>query len=101
MKQIANNIKTLRKSAGWSQYRLAKEAGVTQATICYAERDTRRTGVDVLHAIARALGVTLCELIDEAPIASRAYKDFYLKFKRIAELNEAKQGAIIDLLRVM
>lgn len=101
MKQVANNIKTLRKAAGWSQHRLAKEAGVTQATICYAERDDRRTGIDVLQAIARALGVTLCELVGDAPPEARAYKEFYLRFKKIDELSEEKQGVILELLRTM
>lgn len=101
MKQVANNIKTLRKAAGWSQHRLAKEAGVTQTTICYTERDSRRTGIDVLQAIAQALGVSLCELVDDEPPEARAYKEFYLKFKKLGELSEEKQGAILELLRVM
>lgn len=54
-----------RKEKGISQNRLAKMSGVPQSVICDIESGkTKFPRVDTLAAIAKALGVTLSDLID-------------------------------------
>jgi DNA-binding XRE family transcriptional regulator len=44
-----------RKLLGWSQMDLARKAGVSETTIGYFERDTRRPQLPYVSAMKRAL----------------------------------------------
>ncbi|WP_231559216.1 helix-turn-helix domain-containing protein [Bacillus sp. MSP13] len=63
-----NNINTLRKKRnekGWSQYRLAEESGVSQATISAIENGNRQHSLHKnIMRIAVALGIKVEELTD-------------------------------------
>jgi transcriptional regulator with XRE-family HTH domain len=61
MESIGQRIARLRKAKGWSQARLGKESGVSQATIAAAERDPNRKPREILQ-ISSALGVDPYEL---------------------------------------
>jgi transcriptional regulator with XRE-family HTH domain len=50
-------LRELRGRKGWSQERLAREAGVTTGTINKAERGLRTPTIMTQYKIARALGV--------------------------------------------
>lgn len=56
------NLKFLREARGLSQYRLAKDSGVSQADIWRIENDKQKPGIETLRRLAVALGVTLDEL---------------------------------------
>ncbi|TCL40033.1 DNA-binding XRE family transcriptional regulator [Anaerospora hongkongensis] len=58
-------IKRLRVEKGWSQQRLANEAGVPRSSL--ADLETRKTlpsHKDQLERIAKALGVSIDDLYD-------------------------------------
>ena len=66
MKRIAQ----LRKERGWSQQRLATEAGLHVQTVSEAERGYRGDPApQTLEAIAGAFGVTVDELAKPQPEA--------------------------------
>lgn len=52
-----SGLKTLRKEKGWTQPRLAKEVGVSQASVSYWERNNL-VPPEYLHRVSEALGVT-------------------------------------------
>jgi len=63
---IAQNIKKYRKKKGISQDKLSKLAGVTYNTIIKIESGaTLNPRVDTLRLIAKGLGVTVDNLLNE------------------------------------
>jgi len=62
---MTTGIKKCREAKGWSQYRLAKESGVSQGRISEIEAGKGSPSLGTLRALAKALGVTLDELAGE------------------------------------
>ncbi|WP_420965987.1 helix-turn-helix domain-containing protein [Bradyrhizobium sp. B120] len=60
---VADNVRSLRKTAGLSQEELAHEAGVDRTYISQVERRQRNVTIVVLAKIARALNVTPDKLL--------------------------------------
>lgn len=60
--ELGNRIKTLRKAKGWTQEKLAQEAGVTFPTVNKAEKGRRMVELGTMNKIAAALGVSLARL---------------------------------------
>ncbi len=58
-------LKRLRLARGWSQYRLAKESGVSQQYLNRLEADKKcNPGIETVRKLARALGVRVAELVE-------------------------------------
>jgi transcriptional regulator with XRE-family HTH domain len=55
---VADNVRSLRKTAGLSQEGLAHEAGVDRTYISQVERRQRNVTIVILAKIAKALNVT-------------------------------------------
>jgi len=62
---ILDNIKKIRNKKGWSQERLAREADVSYQTLIKIEQNrVKNPKLQTLLKIAKALNVTLDELVD-------------------------------------
>ena len=58
------NLKRLRNKKGWSQERLAREAGISYQTLIKIEQDRiKNPKLETLIKIAKALGVSLDKLV--------------------------------------
>jgi transcriptional regulator with XRE-family HTH domain len=57
----------LRQAKGWTQQQLAVEAGVHAMTVSSAERGAVEPLLTTIEAIARALGVSVAELLEPEP----------------------------------
>ena len=57
-KRIGERIRQLRKERGISQVKLAEKAGLSQPHIVRIEQGRYSVGLDILQAIAKALGCT-------------------------------------------
>ena len=95
---IANKIKELRGSVGWSQSELARQSGVTSAAISQLEKGDRIPSLDVSGKLARALKVSVNELTgDDAPSSDELNSKatlFFREFGDISELNTDDQQLI-------
>jgi transcriptional regulator with XRE-family HTH domain len=60
-------LRSLRLARGWSLDELAKRAHIGASTISRIETGHRRIALDQLVTLARALGTTVDELLDERP----------------------------------
>jgi len=56
-KQVGTNIRKYRTKKGWTQEKLAFEAGLHRAYIGQIERGEKNLGLKNLERIARALGI--------------------------------------------
>jgi transcriptional regulator with XRE-family HTH domain len=62
---LGEAVRARRKVAGFSQERLAEKAGLSTVFISRVERGKESPSVDSLVKIARALGVSVHELVNE------------------------------------
>lgn len=65
MANIADNVRKARKKKGLSQDKLAREAGVAYNTVVKIESgENKNPTIDTLQSIAKALDVSVDELIN-------------------------------------
>jgi len=65
LKTFGRSVRSLRKQRGLSQETLAEACGLSRNYISDIERGVRNPGLLVLVGLARALHVTLRELVEE------------------------------------
>jgi transcriptional regulator with XRE-family HTH domain len=58
---ILERIATLQEKRGWSDYRLAKEAGIPQSTLSNLYKRKNSPTISTLEAVCRALGISLSQ----------------------------------------
>ncbi len=58
---ILGRITQLRENRGWSEYRLAKEAGIPQSTLTNLYKRENSPSVSTLEAICHAFGLSLAQ----------------------------------------
>ncbi|MCB9673942.1 MAG: helix-turn-helix domain-containing protein [Alphaproteobacteria bacterium] len=83
---LANTLGQLRDLRGWTQSQLAEHSGVPRPTIATLESGSANPTMGVLVRIARALGVTIDELVSP-PIAD-------VRMFRSADLAEQIRGTV-------
>lgn len=54
---LGKNIRNLRKESGWTQEKLAEKAGISVPFMTQIELARKTASLDVIEAIAKALGV--------------------------------------------
>ena len=62
--KFGNRVRKLRKGKGWSQEEFADECGLHRTYIGAIERGERNVSLKNIHAIAKALGISVKELFD-------------------------------------
>ncbi len=67
---ILNRINQLRRDRGWSIYRLADEAGLTQSTLSNMFARGTQPSISTLSALCDAFGITLSEFFDDGKTKS-------------------------------
>jgi transcriptional regulator with XRE-family HTH domain len=68
---LGDNVRRLRKAKGFSQEKLAQQAGLTVRHVGRVERGEGGTSLRMVVAIAEALGVTPPELLQPAESPDR------------------------------
>lgn len=63
-KNLATNMKRLRKDRGWSQEALADECGLDRTYVSGLERQVKNPTITVVQRIAGALQCTMGALLD-------------------------------------
>jgi transcriptional regulator with XRE-family HTH domain len=63
---FGERLKALREARGWTRYRLAKLAGLTNEGVVKLEEPGADPKLSTLVKLAGAFGVKVCELLPEA-----------------------------------
>jgi transcriptional regulator with XRE-family HTH domain len=81
---MAGRVRQLRTGKGWSQEKLAEEAGLSKDAVSRIERGNRGPRMDTLEQIAKAVGTTLPKLVDfgEPPPATEPRNEQLLALER-------------------
>lgn len=64
LSKFGRQLRNLRKAKGWSQEKLAQEAGLHRTYVGAVERGERNISLQNIHRLAQALGITVKELFD-------------------------------------
>lgn len=99
---ICSNIIKLRSDLGWTQARLAQEAGISGAALSKIEQGKGRVPtIVVLRKLAKALSVDPTEITGEQSIARSENEErtleFYRKFGVINELSKKDQEILLGM----
>jgi transcriptional regulator with XRE-family HTH domain len=99
MAKVASRLKAHREAAGISQRELARQIGERQSNIQFWETTGKIPRSDVLAPLAKALGVTVEELIGQ-PKPKRAQPaggKLGLVFEAVARLPRRQQQKVIEM----
>ena len=81
---IIKHIKDLMEERGWTNYRLGKEAGLSQSTITNLFNRNNAPTIPTLEAVCRAFGITLSQFFSEGNTLNDGQKEaLLLLMKRI------------------
>lgn len=100
--KISNNIKKIRENIGWTQSRLAQEAGISAAALSKIEQGEGRVPTFVvLRKLASALKVQLHEITGEEPVTSSEgdlrSREFYRRWDVLDDLSKEDQDRLRDM----
>lgn len=93
-------LKQLLNERGWTEYRLAKECGLSESTIANIFRRNTVPSIDTLEAICRGFRITLsqffadCEMVELTP-------DLKALFDQWVNLTPTQKEAALQMLRAM
>lgn len=84
-------IRLLLAERGWTEYRLAKESGLSQSTIANLFKRNTTPSIPTLEAICRGFGITLAQFFCEGSITELTdeQKEFFDRWKALTQ--EQKQ----------
>ena len=94
IERIKNNMRL----RGWSEYRLAKESGLSQSTIANIFRRSTMPSIPTLEIICNAFGITLSQFFldnNEDSSLSDEQKELLEKW---GKLSKSKRKALINLI---
>ena len=93
-------IRQLMNEREWTEYRLAKEAGLSQSTIANLFRRNTIPSVVTLEAICSAMGITLAQFFSEGRMVELTGEQKDL-FDRWVSLTKEQKGLLYDLMKNM
>jgi transcriptional regulator with XRE-family HTH domain len=96
---FGKRLARLRQAAGFSQYTLADELGISQRMVAYYEGETEHAPTHLLPALAKALGVSTDQLLGLEKENPRN-RDFQLwrRFSKVAKLPPQKRKQIVQIV---
>lgn len=98
---ILERIKKLRDERKWSNYRLAKEAKISEGSLNNLFRLNNLPTIHTLEAICTGLGITLCQFFMEDGDAVVLNQEQREMLDTWNALSPEQKGALLELLKKM
>lgn len=98
---ILDRIRQLRDERGWSNYKLAKEADISEGSLNNLFRLNNQPTIPTLEAICKGFDMSLSQFFaesNEAVVLSEEQKEMLDIW---ATLNKAQKAALLELLKKM
>lgn len=103
--QLGKRVAQLRKDQGLTQTQLAEILGISQQTMAHYEVGRLRVAVAMLPALAKALAVSIEELMDVQPTAAKGKRGpipaLQRQIEQISQLPRTKQKFVIEMLETV
>ena len=94
---IIKHIKDLMDERGWTNYRLGKEAGLSQSTITNLFNNAPT--IPTLEAVCRAFGITLSQFFSEGNTPAELTEEQRTLFAAWSTLNDGQKEALLLLMK--
>ncbi len=97
---IQLRLQNLMKERGWSEYRLAKEAGISQTTITNLFKRNNLPTLPTLEALCGAFGITLAQFFmeDELIELTPSQKNLLVKWNTLSSEQKNIIQKLIDTI---
>lgn len=96
--EVAQKIIRLQKERGWSDYKLAKEANISQSSLATLYARNTPPKLEMLQCICNAFGITLAQFFledEKIEVLNEREKEMLSVFRK---LSTKQQKALVDLL---
>ncbi len=95
---VLERLKKLQNEYGWSDYRIAKEAGLSQGTVSNCYKRNTIPNIYTLEAICKGFGITLSQFFAENDLVELTPELFEL-FTNWAKLSEEKKKVLMQVIK--
>lgn len=95
---VLEKVKRLQEERGWSTYKLAYEAGLTQSTLSNMFARGTCPTVDTLEKICDAFGISLAEFFEEDDLKAHVSKEELELLRKYRALTDKEKGAIKSMI---
>ena len=93
-------LKELLEKTGWSEYKLAKESGLSESTVANIFRRNTVPSIATLEAICNGFGITLSQFFSEEEMVELTL-DLKELFENWKSLTVTKKQAAIQMLKAL
>lgn len=98
---VLGKIRKLQEQRGWSEYRLSKEANLSQSTISGFFRKNNLPTIPTLEAICRAFGITLSQFFTDENLPVDLTDEQRDMLEQWNALTSDQKKAIFNLMKTM
>ena len=98
--QIHERLRQLMNKRGWSEYRLAKECGLSESTLANIFRRNTVPSITTLEAICKGFGITLSQFFAEGDMIEMT-DELKELFDNWVSLTPEEKKASIELIRLL
>ena len=98
--EINEKLKLLLKERGWSEYRLAKECGLSESTIANIYRRNTVPSFSTLQNICNGFGITLAQFFSEGDMVELS-PELKELFESWVPLTTEQKHSVLQLIKSM
>jgi transcriptional regulator with XRE-family HTH domain len=96
---ILEKIKILQKEKGWSEAKMAEEAGLTPSTISSLYKRGNLPSIPTLQRLCVAFGITVAQFFSDNNVPPDLSPEQICLLEHWNTLNNEQKGAIITLIK--
>lgn len=94
-------IKQLMEDRGWTDYRLAKESGLSHSTVTNMFNRNNAPTLPTLEAVCKAFGITLAQFFSEGDEPNALTEEQQLLFSKWSTLSDEQKQLLLGLMNTM
>lgn len=98
---VLEKVKKMQQERGWSTYKLAYEAGLTQSTLSNMFARGTCPTVDTLKRICEAFGITLAEFFEEDERKAHVSKEELELLNKYRALSDKEKDAVKSMINAL
>lgn len=97
---VQKRIKSLMELRGWTDYRLAKEAGLSHSTVANMFNRSNAPTLPTLEAVCRAFGITLSQFFEDFE-DNETLQEQRLLFSKWSTFTPEQRKILLDLMDII